>query len=216
MSELPELIINTQINNEIFIIGKLNSHLCNTKYNFDACNLYISYQNKVYHSIMKSEECYSNSLKWTQNFFMKIRKALIFPENYTNSTKFLISSEIVKDENEFTEEEYTYFKIIMQVEDKEITVFRLLLKEIIDDDADFIFIDKLNQIEREINKKLKEKQKILQNNVIELNKLKEQNKVNEEKFSEEKKNFLIKFYHIYNEKEQKIQEFIEESEKINN
>jgi len=85
-NEFSESEIQNNLNKAI-ICGKFFSHKLNNKYNFHACDFivyYPAYKNNLFYSEMKSEECFTNSLKWNENFFKKIRFALSEGVSKTN------------------------------------------------------------------------------------------------------------------------------------
>jgi hypothetical protein len=73
---------NDKENSKVIICGKFFTHKLNEKYSFAACDFYLYIpleKNKLFHSTMKSENCFNSNLKWNENFFMKIRTALNSP-----------------------------------------------------------------------------------------------------------------------------------------
>jgi hypothetical protein len=209
----------TDENSSIFITGKFFEHTTH-KYNFKACEFYLfhPFKNKMFYSVMNSDECFTNSLKWNTNFFKKIRNCFIDSEMLKN-TNFVIAydkeenNEIKVTElndaddfemNQLNEKKF-FFEIYFLVEGKEITAFRLLLKNLIDDKPYITLMNKLFEYEKFEDEKLMHKQKILNEKENDLNKLENQIKTTEEAFIEKKTDFLAKFYLLLEEKDKKIE-----------
>jgi hypothetical protein len=208
-----------ETNNFIFITGKLFEHTAH-KYNFKACEFYIysPFNNKMFYSIMNSDECFTNSLKWNPNFFKKIRNCFIDPDVMKN-TFYTVSH--ISDDNQIrvTElnddddidlnipEKNIYFEIYFQVEGKEINAFRLLLKPLLEDKPYISLINRLFEYEKFEEQKLAIKQKIQNEKENDLLILEKQIKTTEDSFIEKKNDYIGKFYLLLTEKEKKIEAF---------
>lgn len=75
--------------NKVIICGKFFPHKLNNKYNFQACEFVIYYpplKNILFYSEMYSEDCFTNSLKWNENFFKKVRMS--FSDHISKSSYF--------------------------------------------------------------------------------------------------------------------------------
>jgi len=86
--------------NKAIIWGKFFPHKLNSKYNFQACNFVIYYpelKNSLFYSEMFSEDCFTNSLKWNENFFKKVRMS--FSDHISKSTYFGIYYERPIEDN---------------------------------------------------------------------------------------------------------------------
>lgn len=71
------------------ICGKFFPHKLNNKYNFQACEFVIYHpalKNTLFYSEMLSEDCFTNSLKWNENFFKKVRMS--FSDHISKSSYF--------------------------------------------------------------------------------------------------------------------------------
>lgn len=90
-SFLGEVLPNDQ---KIFICGKMFEHSTLTKYYFKSSEflVYCPFNNKLYSSEMYSDDSFSDSLKWNNNYFKKIRACLDSSE-WIKNTYFIISYE---------------------------------------------------------------------------------------------------------------------------
>ena len=89
-NEFSESDLENNINKAI-VCGKFLPHKLNNKYNFQACEFAIYYpvlKNTLFYSEMLSEDCFTNSLKWNENFFKKIRMS--FTDHISKSSYFRI------------------------------------------------------------------------------------------------------------------------------
>jgi hypothetical protein len=157
----------------IYICGKMFSHTLLAKYNFPACDfyIYIPENNNLYHSIMNSEDCFSNSLKWNHKLFGGIRDCLSnseinFKKYYfainNSNTRENSSKEKEREKDEIgMESNSNYLELHFFVKKRDIVVFRLLLEEIIINEPNLYFISQLieldNKNEEELNEKKKKK-----------------------------------------------------------
>ena len=164
------------------------SHTLLAKYNFAACEFQIySQDNKLYHSNMNSEDCFTNTLKWNYKLFKNIRECLTNSEINIKKYYFAInnsssrensSKEKEKDELGF-ESNKNYLELHFFVKKRDIVAFRLLLEEIIVNEPYLYFINQIIELDNNyeedlLKKKMKQfKQnkeiKEIENNIKEIN-----------------------------------------------
>jgi hypothetical protein len=203
--------------NFIFVTGKMFEHTAH-KYTFKAGEFYIycPFNNKMFYSIMNSDECFTNSLKWNPNFFKKIRNSFIDSEAIKH-TSYTVKYER-EDINEIKVTEFNddgdldgvvdrniFFEINFIVESQEIVAFRLLLKPLLDDKPYITLINRLFEFEKYEDEKLREKQKVLMEKENDLVNLERQIKDTEDVYQAKKTDYLGKFYLLLQEKDKKIQ-----------
>ena len=81
-------------NNYIYICGKMFSHTSLAKYSFEACEFYLysPSERKLYHSLMNSEDCFSNAIKWNNKLFKNIRECLTKDDINIKKYYFIINN----------------------------------------------------------------------------------------------------------------------------
>ena len=224
---LDQTLSSDSEGNRIYICGKLFSHVVTAKYSFKACEflIYIPFDNKLFYSSMNSDECFTSTLKWNQNFFKKIRLCVESSDGLKN-TYFAISEEkkidnarkakvnpqdnlILSDEDE-TENEYSDKKIFLDlhfiVDNQDIIVFRMLLNHLIDDKPFDTLLNKLLKYDKEESEKIIHKQIKLYEKQKEIEKMENEITQAEDGFKLFKKQSLYKLYYLNKEKNKKISE----------
>ena len=207
--------------NYIYICGKMFSHTSLAKYSFEACEFYLysPSENRLYHSLMNSEDCFSNALKWNIKLFQNIRECLTNKDINTKKYYFIINS-VTKDSKEKEElmfENYnTYLELHFIVKKKDIVAFRLLLEEIIQNDKDIFFLNQVMIIDNECEEELliKKKKQFKQDNEINI----AQNYIKgiNDNYEKNTKEILIKFNKLNKskiEEEEKLKIKLEKSKK---
>ena len=189
--------LNNKLENDkiIYISGKMYSHTTVGNYLFQACDFYLfsSEDNKLYHSIMNSNDCFTNTLKWTSNFFKRIRASL----NSKNQSKkfYFIISEINDNNNDDIEiNNKKFFELHFIIKKQDITSFRLLLEEIVENEPNIFFSNKIMELNKELEDRVREK---------------------EDNFKNKKNEMITKFYLLIDEKNQKIEKLQKETKKQN-
>jgi hypothetical protein len=219
-------------NEKIFVCGKMYDHPIISKHQFKACEflIYLPRIKKLFHSEMESLDCFSNSLKWTLNFFKKIRLCLDTPEGVKN-TYFSINYEQKKDEkngmiidlesetlpstinhvqdedlsHEFTERKI-YLELHFLVESQDIIAFRLRLDHILEDKPEMVIMNKFLEYEKLENEKLLKKQEKSYELEKEICKMEKEISLANENLEKRKKQYVYKFYYLNKEKSKKINE----------
>ena len=215
---------NLQINENkyIYICGKMFSHTSLAKYSFEACEfyLYIPSEKKLYHSLMNSDDCFSNAIKWNYKLFKNIRECLTKDDINLKKYYFIINNNTSKDSKEkeeiIFENNKTYLELHFIVKKKDIVAFRLLLEEIIQNDLDLFFMNQVMLIDNECEEDLltKKKKKFKQDN--ELNSIETCIKGINDKYEKNTKEILIKFNKLNKskiEEEEKLKIKLENSQK---
>jgi hypothetical protein len=96
---------------KVYICGKMKEHSIGVKYSFPACEFYVYLpgEMKMFYSEMNSEMCFTQNLKWNQNFFKKIKLSLessdllkntYFSINYGSQEKFEKEEKSSENEND--------------------------------------------------------------------------------------------------------------------
>ena len=208
--------INNQLENDkiIYISGKMYSHTTVGNYLFQACDFYLfsSEDNKLYHSIMNSNDCFTNTLKWTSNFFKRIRASL----NSKNQTKkfYFIISEINDNNNDEIEiNNKKYFELHFIVKKQDITSFRLLLEEIVENEPNIFFSNKIIELNKELEDRVREKEEQYFKKEDSINEIENNIKEKEDNFKIKKNEMITKFYLLIEEKNKKIEKLQKETKK---
>ena len=204
--------LNINDNNYIFICGKMFSHTSLAKYSFEACEFYLYFpsEKKLYHSLMNSEDCFSNAIKWNKKLFRNIRECLTKDDINLKKYYFIINNnakESKEKEDLIMENNKTYLELHFFVKKKDIVAFRLLLEEIIQNDIDIFFLNQVMMIDNECEEDLllKKKKKSKQDN--ELKEVENYIKGINDNYENKTKEILIKFNKLNKSK-------IEEKEKL--
>ena len=204
--------INFDKKKYIYICGKMLSHTSIAKYSFEACEFYIysPWENKLYHSTMNSEDCFSNALKWNIKFFKNIRGCLTTEEINIKKHYFIINingKDSKEKEDLIFENNKTYLELHLIVKRKDVVAFRLLLEEIIQSDKDIFFMNQVMMLDNECEEDLlvKKKKKFKQDN--ELREIENYIKGINDNYERKTKEMLIKFNKLNKSK-------IEEEEKL--
>lgn len=219
-------------NTRVFICGKMFEHSLQAKYSFKACEflIYLPFNNKLFFTEMHSEDCFTNTLKWNYNFFKKIRLCLEEPEtikdtyfaiNYekkeTNRIIIDINLNNRNEEKDDLELEYAdrniYLELHMVVQGQDLTVFKMLLKHIIDDQPYITIMNKVLELDKIESEKLEKKQKKLYETEKETARMENEILQREEYLNKKKKDYLYKFYYLNKEKNKKIVELNNELKK---
>jgi hypothetical protein len=227
---LEEKLKSKPDNNSVFVCGKLFSHVINAKYSFKACDflIYLPHYNKLYYSVMNSDDCFTSTLKWNQNFFKKIR--LCLESDMTKNTYFIIDYEnreksknvkniiIEIDEKDSNEElEFSdkpiYFELHFLVDTQDIVAFRMLLNSLIDDKPQYTLMNKLLEYDKQESEKLLVKQKKFHSKEKEIERMEKEIKKAEEESLKFKKESIYKLYFLNKEKNRKIVELKHDLEK---
>lgn len=234
---------------KLIVCGKFFAHKLHTKYNFQACDFLIYYpglKNNIFHSEMLSEDCFTSSLKWNENFFRKIYLALtepvikngyfsIFYErdntqnkmsecNINYKTKKLEIEinlpnkidETIEENDIFQdldlgndvpiENKNKFLELHFLVDNKDITAFRLLLKEIYDENPINTILKKALEFEKHESNRLSDKQKSFSIKEIEMENLKKSVIEKQGVLEKKRREYMYKFYLLNKEKNKKINE----------
>ena len=204
--------LNINDNNYIFICGKMFSHTSLAKYSFEACEFYLYFpsEKKLFHSLMNSEDCFSNAIKWNKKLFRNIRECLTKEDIKLKKYYFIINNnakESKEKEDLIMENNKTYLELHFFVKKKDIVAFRLLLEEIVQNDIDIFFLNQVMMIDNECEEDLllKKKKKFKQDN--ELKEVENYIKGINDNYENKTKEILIKFNKLNKSK-------IEEKEKL--
>jgi hypothetical protein len=199
----------------IYICGKMFSHTTLGKYSFEACDFWIldpSNDNniKLYHSVMNSENCFTESLKWNPNFFQKIRGCLNSSNWNKNTFYFNITDreEYIQNESEKIIKKYLELHFI--VNKKDIVSFRLALEEYVQNDPQIFFIDQVINLELNEQEILRNNQKNYYNKEQEIEKTKFDIENIQKNYENKKKEITVKFYLLNKEKTTKIKKLSED------
>lgn len=219
-------------NEKIFLCGKMYEHTIISKHNFKACEflIYIPRIKKLFHSEMDSLDCFSSSLKWTLNFFKKIRLCLDTPEgikntyfsiNYEqkNADKMIVELESEtlpctispsqvpeEDLNQEFVERKIYLELHFLVESQDIIAFRLKLDHILEDKPEMVIMSKFMEYEKLENENLLKKQQKTYELDKEIFKMEKEISIANENLEKRKKQYVYKFYYLNKEKTKKINE----------
>jgi len=235
--------------NKAVICGVFYSHKSNNKYNFPACDFMIFYpalKTNLFYSEMNSEECFSNTLKWNENFFKKIR--LSFIENISKNSYFGIYYErdqeknnknkqqeiqTINKENEMeddlfkdfdfgyeniSENKKKFLELHININNQDVIAFRLNLREVFDENPLNTMMKRVIEYEKKETFNYLSKMKIYSENEIEIENLKNSLEKKEKLLEKRKREYLYKFYVINSEKNKKIKllKDINNSSDINN
>ena len=191
----------TDDNKYMYICGKMFSHTSIAKYLFDACDLYLYFpnENKLYHSSMKSDECFTNSLKWNYKLFKNIRECLTKSEVDTRKYYYIINNSSVKENSSKEKDDLgietnkTYLELHFFVKKRDIVAFRLLLEELIQNDMSSFFINQVMLLDNEYEDYLgkQKKKKFKQDN--EIREIETYIKNMNDEYEKKTKEMLIKF-----------------------
>jgi hypothetical protein len=210
--------LNNKLENDkiIYISGKMYSHTTVGNYLFQACDFYLfsPEDNKLYHSIMNSNDCFTNTLKWTTNFFKRIRASL----NSKNQSKkfYFIISEINDNNNDDIESNNKkFFELHFIVKNQDITSFRLLLEEIIENESNVFFSNKIIELNKELEDRVREKEEKYFKKEDSIKDIENNIKEKEDNFKNKKNEMITKFYLLIDEKNQKIEKLQKETKKQN-
>ena len=210
--------LNNKLENDkiIYISGKMYSHTTVGNYLFQACDFYLfsPEDNKLYHSIMNSNDCFTNTLKWTTNFFKRIRASL----NSKNQSKkfYFIISEINDNNNDDIESNNKkFFELHFIVKNQDITSFRLLLEEIIENESNVFFSNKIIELNKELEDRVREKEEKYFKKEDSIKDIENNIKEKEDNFKNKKNEMITKFYLLIDEKNQKIEKLQKETNKQN-
>ena len=210
--------LNNKLENDkiIYISGKMYSHTTVGNYLFQACDFYLfsPEDNKLYHSIMNSNDCFTNTLKWTTNFFKRIRASL----NSKNQSKkfYFIISEINDNNNDDIESNNKkFFELHFIVKNQDITSFRLLLEEIIENESNVFFSYKIIELNKELEDRVREKEEKYFKKEDSIKDIENNIKEKEDNFKNKKNEMITKFYLLIDEKNQKIEKLQKETKKQN-
>jgi hypothetical protein len=210
--------LNNKLENDkiIYISGKMYSHTTVGNYLFQACDFYLfsPEDNKLYHSIMNSNDCFTNTLKWTTNFFKRIRASL----NSKNQSKkfYFIISEINDNNNDDIESNnQKFFELHFIVKNQDITSFRLLLEEIIENESNVFFSNKIIELNKELEDRVREKEEKYFKKEDSIKDIENNIKEKEDNFKNKKNEMITKFYLLIDEKNQKIEKLQKETKKQN-
>ena len=205
--------IQLEENKVIYICGKMFNHSSSAKYSFEACEFYLysPSENKLYFSSMKSEDCFSNAIKWNYKLFKNIRECLTKDEINIKKYYFIINNNSSKESKEkeeiIMENNKTYLELHFFVKKKDIVAFRLLLEETVQNDKDIFFLNKVMEIDNDCEEDLikKKKKKFKQDN--EIKEVENYIKGINDNYEKKTKEILIKFNKLNKSK-------IEEEEKL--
>jgi hypothetical protein len=211
-------------NNYMYICGKMFSHTSLAKYSFEACEFYLysPSDNRLYHSLMNSEDCFSNALKWNIKLFKNIRDCLTKEEINIKKYYFIVNSNMNKENSSKEKEEIifennkTYLELHFMVKKRDIVAFRLLLEEIIQNDNDLFFMNQVILIDNECEEELMEKKKKKYKQDLELNEIQNYIKGINDNYEKKTKEILIKFNKLNKskiEEEEKLKIKLEQSQK---
>lgn len=225
------LIPSSEIeDNKFYICGKLFSHMIFAKYSFKACEflVYLPFNQKLFYSSMASDECFTSTLKWNQNFFKKVSlcmestdsiKNTYFSINYEkkidiviNSNKQgknnlqLVPSEQIEDEDFECTDKKMYLELHFIVDNQDIIAFRMLLNHLIDDRPFNTLLNKLLEYDKEASDRIIKNQKKLYEKQKEIERMEKEIQQSEDNFNEYKKHSLYKLYYLNKEKNKKISE----------
>ena len=101
-----------------YIKGIFYEHPTSAVYNFNACELtiYIPELDLLYNGKSCSLECYNKSIKWNNNYYIKIRQAVSNDyKNNNNLFRFNLKEETVEDEGGLMETIENYFEIYTNI-----------------------------------------------------------------------------------------------------
>jgi hypothetical protein len=219
---------------KVYICGKMKEHSIGVKYSFPACEFYVYLPSelRMFYSEMNSEMCFTQNLKWNQNFFKKIRLSLesadtfkntYFSINYASQEKIPDDEEILgniktakynsatekKDsdnEEDFVENDKIYLELHFLVEGKDIPAFKLLLHNSNVENPLNMLINKVIEIDKVESQNYEDSQ--IKNFEKEKEITKMENEINKEtkKLEKRKKEYLYKFYFLNKEKNKKYNE----------
>ena len=185
-------------NNYIYICGKMFNHSSLAKYSFEACEFYLysPTEKKLYHTLMNSEDCFSNAIKWNKKLFKNIRECLTKDDINLKKYYFIINNngkESKEKEDLILENNKTYLELHFFAKKKDVVSFRLLLEEIIQNDIDIFFMNQVLMLDNEYEEDLlaKKKKKFKQDN--ELNEVENYIKGINDNYEKKTKEILIKF-----------------------
>ena len=164
-------------NNYIYICGKMFNHSSLAKYSFEACEFYLysPTEKKLYHSLMNSEDCFSNAIKWNKKLFKNIRECLTKDDINLKKYYFIINNngkESKEKEDLILENNKTYLELHFFAKKKDVVSFRLLLEEIIQNDIDIFFMNQVLMLDNECEEDLLAKKRKNSNKIMNLTKLK--------------------------------------------
>lgn len=195
----------------LFICGKMLSHSIIAKYSFPACDfhLFLPSENKLYHSQMDSEQCFTDSLKWTYNFFTRITACLNTP---TPSSIKKSSYIIIKTQNESEDDienlttKYFELHFLIKGDSKnyeDITSFRLKLDEIVAADPYDFIMSKALEMDQNSQRIVEEKQSDFLNKEKVISHTKKEIDNINSAFQKRKVDYIIKFNMLEKAKEVK-------------
>ncbi len=221
------------------------SHMILAKYSFKASEflIYTPFNNKLFHSTMNSDECFTSTLKWNQNFFKKVRLCLESSEKI-NNTYFSINYEKkiditinntnrnamnnnIRTNFEIEECEYNdvfidkkiYLELHFIVDSQDIIAFRMQLNHLIDDKPYNTLLNKLLEYDKQETEIIADRQIKLHDKQKEIDKMEKEIQKTEDDFIQFKKQSLYKLYYLNKEKNKKITELnnqIKKEKKIAN
>ena len=190
----------------IYISGKMYSHTTIGKYTFQACDFFLFFpeENKLYRSIMNSEDCFTNSLKWTPNFSKRIRASLNSKKNSKNFY-FIINNINFNNNDDIEINCKKFLELHFIVDKKDVTSFRLLLEEIVENEPFIFFNNKIIELNKELEINVREKEKKYFQKEFSINEIENNTKEKEKNFEKRKKEIITKFFLLIEEKNKKIE-----------
>ena len=207
------IVISKQEVNDVYICGKMFSHSTLAHYSFKACEFYIYDPNVncLYHSIMNSEQCFTNAIKWTFSLFKRIRNALVNPPSPKKSKKMYftivtryneMNDDVREDEIGSVEKKYLELHFVKDKDD--IIVFRLLLQAIVEENPFVFMLEKGIMLDKEEDEVLMSKCARFSNKVNEIERIESEISENEKMYEKKQKEMIVKFYLLNQEKNNKI------------
>lgn len=208
---------------EAFICGKMFGHSIIAKYSFKACDfyIYVSQFNALFHSEMNSENCFSDALKWTPNFFKRIRACLnssndkknsYFVVAYANEDSKIKTNDKMVDNEEYDDNIETLKKIFFElhfiIETEDIAAFRLQLEMIIEEQPQLFIMTKIIALDKEEEEQLKSEHERYYNKQIEISRLEKEIEKKKEEYANKEKDYLYKFFLLNNEKNIKMEQLL--------
>jgi hypothetical protein len=161
---------------------------------------------------MNSNDYFTNTLKWTSNFFKRIRASL----NSKNQSKkfYFIISEINDNNNDDIEiNNKKFFELHFIIKKQDITSFRLLLEEIVENEPNIFFSNKIMELNKELEDRVREKEDKYFKKENSINEIENNIKEKEDNFKIKKNEMITKFYLLIDEKNKKIEKLQKESKK---
>lgn len=194
----------------ILICGRFLSHTTLTKYTFPACNfhIFIPETNTLYSTVMNSDECFSGSLKWNNNFFRQIRTSFCTSNSakHVNKYYFTIANKSENGEDILQNSTQKYLELHLKIGDKMIVAVVLLLKEIVVSNPLNFFLEKCVEVDAELTKNCADALRHSFSKDNEIRMLKQDIQNIEDNARKNQKELITKFHYLNKEKKLKIKE----------